>query len=60
MKAQAVLGGASTDASTMFLNGGVFESAQDAGKTFLECSDAEEASIRNHTCVCESLTASEG
>lgn len=52
LQAQQALGNAPTDASNMFLNG-AFETAQDGGKTILECSPLEEAGIRNHTCVCK-------
>lgn len=52
-QAQHALGNAPTDAGTMFLNQ-AFETAQDGGKKILECSPLEEATIRNHTCVCES------
>ncbi|KAI5477032.1 intradiol ring-cleavage dioxygenase, C-terminal domain containing protein [Pseudohyphozyma bogoriensis] len=49
--AQQALGSIpSTDASTMFLDN-AFETAADNGKTILECTAAEEAKIRNHTCV---------
>ncbi|KAL8286217.1 hypothetical protein RQP46_004705 [Phenoliferia psychrophenolica] len=47
--AQVALGGRpSTDASTMFLES-AFETSQD--RPTLECTSAQEAKIRNHTCV---------